>query len=111
MQKFHLTDSDKIDIIRMAREKKTHKEIAAYLGCSPITVSYHTSRLGLHPHKWTESDDEEFIKLFDQGLSFPEIAEATCRSIGSLKQRRHFLLQNGKMQYLYPKKKSNWKHL
>jgi DNA-binding CsgD family transcriptional regulator len=88
---------------RMRKQGRTYKEIGRVLGRSANSVKKKAqSMLLARPRDkrvitsyaeraWSTAEEEELMKLKQQGLSYKQIAGKLGRSIGSVKQKYHYL--------------------
>ena len=73
------------ELTNMAAENVSHEQMAEQLQRTPSSVRMKLKALGLYSPKpmmprWTEEDDKLVVQMYDQGVSFEDMAQHFNRS-------------------------------
>ena len=80
------------ELTSMATENVSHEQMAEQLQRTPSSVRMKLKALGLYSPKpmmprWTEEDDKLVVQMYDQGVTFEDMAQHFNRSLHAIVSR------------------------
>lgn len=103
LQFVHLNQEEIEDLVRMAAEGNTAKEIAEYLGVTEGAIYIRAKKMGIvvrrEKPRWNDDEDEILADMFNRGCKAGYIAERLGKSKPSILARAFRLREKGILGY------------